>query len=173
MEHYISLFVASVFVENLALAFFLGMCTFLAVSKKVSAAFGLGMTVMLATRLLVPSLHTVPENPLQDLVSSPLDALVFAAVLVVAGGIREEVQRAFLLTRFERALGGPTVGLVVTSVLFGAGHIIQGADAAVTTGLLGAFWAAVYLRRRSIGATVVSHAGFNLVQIVQFLLLRP
>ncbi|HBK36942.1 MAG TPA: NADH:ubiquinone reductase (Na(+)-transporting) subunit E, partial [Halomonas sp.] len=36
MEHYLSLFVASVFVENMALAFFLGMCTFLAVSKKVS-----------------------------------------------------------------------------------------------------------------------------------------
>ena len=46
MEHYLSLFVASVFVENLALAFFLGMCTFLAVSKKVSAAFGLGIAVI-------------------------------------------------------------------------------------------------------------------------------
>ncbi len=41
MEHYISLFVRAVFVENMALAFFLGMCTFLAVSKKVSTAFGL------------------------------------------------------------------------------------------------------------------------------------
>ena len=40
MEHYISLFVRAVFVENMALAFFLGMCTFPAVSKKVSTAFG-------------------------------------------------------------------------------------------------------------------------------------
>ena len=40
MEHYISLFVRAVFVENMALAFFLGMCTFTAVSKKVSTAFG-------------------------------------------------------------------------------------------------------------------------------------
>ncbi len=39
MAHYISLFVRAVFVENMALAFFLGMCTFLAVSKKVSTAF--------------------------------------------------------------------------------------------------------------------------------------
>ncbi len=38
MAHYISLFVRAVFVENMALAFFLGMCTFLAVSKKVSTA---------------------------------------------------------------------------------------------------------------------------------------
>ncbi|WP_444984187.1 NADH:ubiquinone reductase (Na(+)-transporting) subunit E [Halomonas mongoliensis] len=54
MEHYLSLFVASVFVENLALAFFLGMCTFLAVSKKVSAAFGLGVAVIVVLTISVP-----------------------------------------------------------------------------------------------------------------------
>ncbi|AQU82673.1 MAG: NADH:ubiquinone reductase (Na(+)-transporting) subunit E [Halomonas sp.] len=54
MEHYLSLFVASVFVENLALAFFLGMCTFLAVSKKVSAAFGLGIAVIVVLTIAVP-----------------------------------------------------------------------------------------------------------------------
>jgi Na+-transporting NADH:ubiquinone oxidoreductase subunit E len=48
MAHYISLFVRAVFVENMALAFFLGMCTFLAVSKKVSTAFGLGVAVTVA-----------------------------------------------------------------------------------------------------------------------------
>ena len=54
MEHYLSLFVASVFVENLALAFFLGMCTFLAVSKKVSAAFGLGIAVIVVLTISLP-----------------------------------------------------------------------------------------------------------------------
>lgn len=54
MEHYLSLFVASVFVENLALAFFLGMCTFLALSKKVSAAFGLGIAVIVVLTITVP-----------------------------------------------------------------------------------------------------------------------
>ncbi len=43
MEHYLSLFIRSIFVENLALAFFLGMCTFLAVSKKIETALGLGI----------------------------------------------------------------------------------------------------------------------------------
>ena len=38
MEHYLGLFIRAVFIENMALAFFLGMCTFLAVSKKISAA---------------------------------------------------------------------------------------------------------------------------------------
>lgn len=132
-------------------------------------AFGVAAAVMLAAHLLAPWLRTVPHNPLQDLVRSPWDAVVFALVLIVAGGIREEVQRAFLLNRFERWLGGAQVGLVVTSVAFGAGHLLQGADAVVATATLGAFWGAIYLRRRSIAAPVVSHAGFNLVQILQFL----
>ncbi|MEY2907549.1 MAG: hypothetical protein RLZZ602_72, partial [Pseudomonadota bacterium] len=46
MEHYLSLFVRSVFIENMALSFFLGMCTFLAVSKKIQAALGLGIAVV-------------------------------------------------------------------------------------------------------------------------------
>ena len=54
MEHYLSLFVASVFVENMALAFFLGMCTFIAVSKKVSAAIGLWIAVIVVLGVTVP-----------------------------------------------------------------------------------------------------------------------
>ena len=45
MEHYISLFVRAVFVENMALSFFLGMCTFIAISKQVKTAFSLGVAV--------------------------------------------------------------------------------------------------------------------------------
>ncbi len=54
MEHYISLFVKAVFIENLALAFFLGMCTFLAVSKKVTTSFGLGIAVIVVLTIAVP-----------------------------------------------------------------------------------------------------------------------
>ena len=54
MEHYISLFVRSVFIENMALAFFLGMCTFLAISKKIQAAIGLGIAVIVVMALTVP-----------------------------------------------------------------------------------------------------------------------
>ncbi|MBE0507721.1 MAG: NADH:ubiquinone reductase (Na(+)-transporting) subunit E [Marinospirillum sp.] len=53
-EHYLSLFITAVFVENMALAFFLGMCTFLAVSKKVDAAFGLGVAVVVVLAITVP-----------------------------------------------------------------------------------------------------------------------
>ncbi|GGB06710.1 MULTISPECIES: NADH:ubiquinone reductase (Na(+)-transporting) subunit E [Agarivorans] len=54
MEHYISLLVRSIFIENMALAFLLGMCTFLAVSKKVKTAFGLGVAVTVVLGISVP-----------------------------------------------------------------------------------------------------------------------
>ena len=54
LEHYLSLFMKAVFVENLALAFFLGMCTFLAVSKKVSTAIGLGIAVIVVQSITIP-----------------------------------------------------------------------------------------------------------------------
>jgi uncharacterized protein len=136
------------------------------------AALGIGIVVLLSAQHFAPWLHTVPDNPLQELLRSPRDAWLFAFVVLLAGGLREEIQRAFLLHRFEVWLGGPVVGIVVTSVAFGAGHLLQGIDAAIATGLLGAFWGAIYLRRRSCVAPIVSHAGFDLLQIVQFLGVR-
>lgn len=53
-EHYLSLFVKSIFIENMALAFFLGMCTFLAVSKRVETAVGLGIAVVVVQAITIP-----------------------------------------------------------------------------------------------------------------------
>jgi membrane protease YdiL (CAAX protease family) len=138
----------------------------------ILVALGIALTVLLVVQRFAPSLHTVPENPLQDLLRSPRDAWLFALVVLVAGGIREEIQRAFLLHRFDVFLGGSAVGVVVTSAAFGLGHFVQGVDASIATGLLGAFWGVTYLRRRSCVAPMVSHAGFDLVQVVQYLGLR-
>lgn len=55
MEHALSLFFKAVFVENLALAFFLGMCTFLAISKKIGTALGLGIAVIVVQTITVPA----------------------------------------------------------------------------------------------------------------------
>ncbi|MHB1398732.1 MAG: NADH:ubiquinone reductase (Na(+)-transporting) subunit E [Trichloromonadaceae bacterium] len=55
LEHYLSLLARSIFVENMALAFFLGMCTFLAVSKKVDTAVGLGIAVIVVQTITVPA----------------------------------------------------------------------------------------------------------------------
>jgi membrane protease YdiL (CAAX protease family) len=129
--------------------------------------------LMVAARAIWPSLHNVPENPLGGLLRSPTDAMLFAIVATVGGGVREELQRAFLLTRFERSLGGQMVGLIVTSVAFGAGHVLQGWDAVVATGAMGFFWGSLYLRRRSVIAPMTSHAGYNSLEIVRFLVMGP
>jgi len=54
MDHLLDIFFRTVFLENLALAYFLGMCTFLAVSKEVKTAFGLGIAVIVVETLSVP-----------------------------------------------------------------------------------------------------------------------
>jgi membrane protease YdiL (CAAX protease family) len=135
-------------------------------------ALGAGVSVLLAIQYFIPWLHSVQQNPLQGLLTSRRDAWLLALVLLVAGGVREEIQRAFLLHRFEVWLGGGRVGVIVTSVAFGTGHLLQGYDAAIVTGLLGALWGVVYLRRRSAVAPMVSHAGFDLLQILQFVTAR-
>ncbi len=54
LEHYASLIIKAIFIENLALSFFLGMCTFLAVSKKVSTSIGLGIAVIVVQTITIP-----------------------------------------------------------------------------------------------------------------------
>jgi len=66
MEHYLNLFIKAVFIENLALGFFLGMCTFLAVSKKVNTALGLGVAVIVVQTITVPVNNLIYNNLLKE-----------------------------------------------------------------------------------------------------------
>ena len=136
-----------------------------------AVVFMLALVVLSATQRLAPSLHNVPDNPLQQLIASRGQAILFAFVATIAGGLREEIQRAFIIHRFEQHLGGAWVGLILYSVVFGAGHALQGWDAVVTTAMLGLFWGYVYLSRRSIVAPAVSHSGFNAAEIFQYFML--
>ena len=131
----------------------------------IPVVLGLALGGVSLLHYLWPALRNVPENPFEALLSSPWNAAVFAVVAVVAGGVREELQRAFVLRRFERHLGGGAVGVVVFSLAFGLGHALQGWDAAMVTGVLGAVWGIIYLVRHSVVSTIVSHAGFNLIEI--------
>jgi membrane protease YdiL (CAAX protease family) len=137
----------------------------------VPASFFLVVFVLVVLQLVAPTLRNVPHNPLADLVKSRTDAAIFAFVVMVAGGVREEVQRGFVLRRFEQYLGGGVVGLVIFSALFGLGHVEQGHDVSIATATLGAFWGAIFLARRSILGPMIGHAGFNLSQVAKFLIL--
>ena len=66
MEYYLSMFVRAVFIENMALAFFLGMCSFIAVSKKIEAAVGLGIAVVVVLTITVPVNNLIYNYMLAD-----------------------------------------------------------------------------------------------------------
>jgi Na+-transporting NADH:ubiquinone oxidoreductase subunit E len=109
MEAYISLFVRAVFVENLALAFFLGMCTFLAVSKKVSTAIGLGVAVIVVQTLTMPINNILYHGLLKDgalaWAGLPDVDLNFLGLIVYIGVIAASVQiLEMALDKFAPAL---------------------------------------------------------------------
>jgi Na+-transporting NADH:ubiquinone oxidoreductase subunit E len=66
VEHLLSLFVRAVFIENMALAFFLGMCSFIAISKKVETAIGLGIAVVVVQVITLPANNLVYTYLLKD-----------------------------------------------------------------------------------------------------------
>ena len=109
MEAYISLFVKAVFIENLALSFFLGMCTFIAVSKKISTAMGLGVAVMVVQAITVPANNIVyhallKEDALSWMGIKGVD-LSFLALLSCIGMIAALVQiLEMILDKFFPAL---------------------------------------------------------------------
>jgi Na+-transporting NADH:ubiquinone oxidoreductase subunit E len=66
MEHYLSLLVSSIFIDNIALSMFLGMCTFIALSKKIDAAIGLGIAVVVVQTITVPVNNLLLQYLLAD-----------------------------------------------------------------------------------------------------------
>jgi len=133
------------------------------------AVFVLVTLVLVLILRFAPGLHNVASNPFEDMLRTRSDAIIFAVVVMVAGGVREEVQRGFIAHRCDQYLGGALWGVVVYSAFFGAGHIDQGYDAMIAIGLLGLFWGLLYISRRSIVAPLVSHALFNLAQLLKYL----
>lgn len=130
------------------------------------------IAIVLLIRSIAPSLHNVPESPLEAFMRSPIETGIFLFVVVLAGGVREELQRAFILHRFEQRLGGMRVGLAIFTLTFGLLHIYEGYDVAVAIGALGLVWGLLYLRRRSAVMAMVNHAGFNAAQVLQAVLAR-
>jgi membrane protease YdiL (CAAX protease family) len=128
--------------------------------------------VALLLRLAVPSLHNVAENPLVAYMRTPLEAGIFVAVVILSGGVKEELQRAFILRRFEQSLGGIKLGLAISSIVFGLLHMTQGIDVSIAIGLLGFFWGLLYVKRRSAVMGITNHAAFDAAQVLQFVLIK-
>ncbi|MCL4117864.1 UNVERIFIED_CONTAM: hypothetical protein GTU68_005054 [Idotea baltica] len=89
MEHYLSLFAKAVFVENMALAFFLGMCTFIAISKKIETAIGLGIAVVVVQVITIPVNNLIFTYLLKDADLSFLGLLSYIGVIAAIVQILE------------------------------------------------------------------------------------
>ncbi|MGV3001391.1 NADH:ubiquinone reductase (Na(+)-transporting) subunit E [Vibrio sp.] len=124
MEHYISLLVRSIFIENMALSFFLGMCTFLAVSKKVKTSIGLGVAVVVVLTVSVPVNNLVytyilKEDALvQGVDLSFLNFITFIGVIAALVQILEMVLDRFFPPLYN-ALGIFLPLITVNCAIFG------------------------------------------------------
>ena len=105
MEHFISLLVRSVFVDNMVFAFFLGMCSFLAVSKSVKTAVGLGIAVIFVQVITLPVNYLLQTKVLAaDALATGVDLTFLAFILFIAviAGIVQLVE--MIVERFAPAL---------------------------------------------------------------------
>ncbi len=104
MEHFISLLVRSVFVDNMVFAFFLGMCSFLAVSKSVKTAIGLGIAVIFVQVITLPVNYLLQTKVLaaDGLLGVDLTFLAFILFIAVIAGIVQLVE--MVVERFAPAL---------------------------------------------------------------------
>ena len=111
MEAYLGLFVRAIFIENMALTFFLGMCTFIAISKKISTAIGLGVAVIVVLGITVPANNLIytyflKEGALtwvsDDFASVDLSFLTFLAYIGVIAAMVQILE--MFLDRFVPAL---------------------------------------------------------------------
>ena len=108
-EHYLNLFITTVFIENIALSFFLGMCTFIAISKKIDAAFGLGVAVIVVCAITVPLNNFIYNNLLREgalgWLGFPESNLRFVGLISYIGVIAAAVQiLEMFLDKFVPAL---------------------------------------------------------------------
>ena len=151
MEHLLSLFVRSIFVDNMIFAFFLGMCSYLAVSKNVKTALGLGVTVTFVLLVTVPVdylLQVYVLNPDALVPGVDLSFLSFILFIAVIAGITQLVEMA--VERFSpslySALGIFLPLIAVNCAIMGASLFMQQRilmDPATSTQAISSVWDAI------------------------------
>ena len=154
--------------------------------------FASTFAVSMFFQLVLPS-YVTTTNSLLDLVKERGDLTLFIISSIYVGGVKEEIQRAFVLNRFERYVGrfllklpysllypgqdvsqnagrraGVTIGLALWSFFFAWGHTIQGIDNAVGAGVLGLLFGLLYIWRRNLIAPMLAHALYNIITLIAF-----
>ena len=145
-------------------------------SWRSNVVLGLGIVpVLFAFNIVVSVIFQVffprfflERNPLTDLIRSPGDLGLFIGTALIAGGIKEEVQRAFIVRRFQAYLGGANVGLLLWSVAFGFGHYVQGVQGMIAAGVFGLIFGMTYLARGNLIAPMVAHGVYDTLALLSY-----
>jgi membrane protease YdiL (CAAX protease family) len=118
-------------------------------------------------KLYLPRYY-LEENPLIKNVHTPQQLVLFIFSAIVAGGFKEEMQRAFILNKFKKYLGGAGAGLLIWSLAFGAGHYVQGAQGVVIASLYGFVFGIMYLLSGSLVAPIAAHGAYDTLAILAY-----
>ena len=107
------------------------------------------------------------SRSIAHLFRDPAQAPLWVLTAVIGGGFAEELERAFILTRFEKLFGraGLIAALTLSTIVFGLGHLYQGPAGAISAGFTDLAMAFVYLRRRRVMDAMLVHAAFDLLGI--------
>jgi membrane protease YdiL (CAAX protease family) len=138
----------------------------------VPLLFLLNLTIAILFKLILPQ-YFLERNPLTELIRTPRDLMLFLFAALMAGGFKEEFQRAFILRRFERYLGGAWLGLLLWSVVFGLGHYVQGAQGVTAAAVFGLLFGCLYLIRGNLIAPIVAHALYDTAALLGYWFLSP
>ena len=124
MEHFFSLFVRSIFVDNMVFAFFLGMCSFLAVSKNVKTSLGLGVAVILVELITLPVNYLLQTKVLEPMGLEFLSFILFIAVIAGIVQLVEMVVEKFSPSLYN-SLGIFLPLIAVNCAIMGASLFMQ------------------------------------------------
>ncbi len=133
----------------------------------VPCLFFINGVIALFFKAYLPQFYS-EHNPLLEGIHTPQQLALFVFSAIVAGGIKEEMQRAFILNRFRTCLGGAWVGLLLWSLAFGAGHYAQGVQGIVIASLYGFVFGVVYILSGSLVAPIAAHAVYDTTAILAF-----
>ena len=110
--------------------------------------------------------YYIERNPLTEIIQTPYQLVLFIISAIVAGGIKEELQRAFILNRFGRYLGGAGLGLVLWSLAFGAQHYLQGWQGIFITTICGFVFGITYLLSKSLIGPIIAHSIYDTLALL-------
>jgi membrane protease YdiL (CAAX protease family) len=135
----------------------------------IGTAMFVGLNVVLDSVMnsLIP--RSATDGPsITDFFKSPRNLLAWLPIGILGGGVVEELQRIFVLTRFEKWWGraGLILGVVLSSAMFGYGHLYQGVGTAIGTMVSGVVFSLVYLRRRSALEPITAHAFSDVLAVL-------